>query len=119
MSERTMDWRSRPLVTRDVLSADLRRLGLGLGAGLLVHSSLSRLGRVEGGADTAIDALLDAVAPGGTVLFPTLTGGERDGPDAPPSIDVRSTPCWTGRIPETARCRLAARRSLHPTHSVA
>jgi aminoglycoside 3-N-acetyltransferase len=53
------------------------------------------------------------------VLFPTLTGSPADGPDAPPIMDVRTTPCWTGRIPETARQRRDAIRSLHPTHSIA
>jgi aminoglycoside 3-N-acetyltransferase len=54
----------------------------------------------------------------GTVLFPTLTGARQDGPECPPSIDLRTTPCWTGRIPETARQRPEALRSVHPTHSV-
>jgi aminoglycoside 3-N-acetyltransferase len=118
MTERKREWQSQPEVTAAMLSDDLRRLGLGEGAAVLVHSSLSRLGNVKGGADAVIDSLLAAVGPTGTLLFPTLTGTERDGPDAPPMVDVRSTPCWTGRIPETARHRIGARRSLHPTHSV-
>jgi aminoglycoside 3-N-acetyltransferase len=118
MAETEREWQSQPEVTAAMLSDDLRRLGLGDGTVVLVHSSLSRLGNVKGGADAVIDSLLDAVGPTGTLLFPTLTGTERDGPDAPPMIDVRSTPCWTGRIPETARQRIGARRSLHPTHSI-
>lgn len=106
-------------MTRETLATDLRRLGLAPGDVILVHSSLSRLGHVEGGAGAVIDALLDAVGPGGTVLFPTLTGSDELGPDHPPVVDVRATPCWTGRIPETARQRPDARRSLHPTHSIA
>jgi aminoglycoside 3-N-acetyltransferase len=106
-------------VTAEQLAADLRRLGLLPGATVLVHASLSQLGYVEGGADAVIDALLDIVGPEGTVLFPTLTGTEKDGPDHPPVVDVRSTRCWTGRIPETARQRPGAIRSLHPTHSIA
>ena len=112
-------WQGQPRVTRHDLAADLRRLGLGSGDIVLVHSSLSRLGNVEGGADAVIRALLDVVAPDGTVLFPTLTGSERDGPDNPPVIDVRATPCWTGLIPDSARRWQGALRSLHPTHSVA
>jgi len=114
-----VDWQSQPTVTTAALVDDLRRLGLAEGSVVLVHSSLSRLGNVEGGAEAVIDALLAAVGPGGTVLFPTLTGTEGDGPESPPVIDVRSTPCWTGRIPETARRRPGAIRSLHPTHSIA
>ncbi|MCS7222388.1 MAG: AAC(3) family N-acetyltransferase [Anaerolineae bacterium] len=100
--------------------ADLRALGLRPGDEVLVHSSLSSLGWVEGGADTVVDALIAAVSPGGTVLAPALTGSPEDGPDRPPRMDVRSTPCasWIGRIPEAFRRRPEARRSLHPTHSV-
>jgi aminoglycoside 3-N-acetyltransferase len=112
-------WQLRPEVTAETLADALRRLGLNDGDVVLVHSSLSRLGNVRGGAEMVIDALLEAVGPAGTVLFPTLTGTEGDGPDSPPIVDVRLTPCWTGRIPETARKRPEARRSLHPTHSIA
>ncbi len=105
-------------VTRTSLTNDLRALGIEPGAVVLVHSSLSGLGWVEGGADAVVDALLDAVGERGTILFPTLTGSERDGPEYPPHMDVRSTPCWTGAIPEAARKRPDAVRSLHPTHSV-
>lgn len=52
-------------------------------------------------------------------MVPTLTGSRELGPDCPPYFDVRASACWTGRIPETFRRRPEARRSLHPTHSVA
>ncbi len=105
-------------IDRTRLVDDLRRLGLHAGAVVLVHASLSRIGDVEGGAPAVVQTLLESVSPGGTVLFPTLTGREHDGPDRPPRFDVRQ-PCTTGRIPEAARQHPAARRSLHPTHSVA
>lgn len=111
-------WQDQPHQTSASLETDLHRLGVSAGDVVLVHSSLSGLGNVQGGADAVIDALLSAVGPTGTVLFPTLTGTPDDGPESPPVIDVRSTPCWTGRIPETARRRSGAIRSLHPTHSV-
>lgn len=103
---------------RDQLASDLRDLGLREGTTVLVHSSLSGLGWVDGGADAVIDALLAAVGERGTVLFPTLTGTERDGPERPPVIDLETTPCWTGTIPEASRHRAGAVRSIHPTHSV-
>ena len=65
-----------------------------------------------------IDAVIEAVSPGGTVLFPTLTGSEALSPENPPVFDVLETPCWTGKIPETARKRPGFIRSCHPTHSV-
>ncbi len=106
-------------LTREALCRDFQKLGIRPGDILLVHSSLSSLGFVEGGADTVIDALLDAVGPQGTILVPTLTGSETFSPANPPVFDVRNTPCWTGKIPETFRKRPDALRSLHPTHSVA
>lgn len=97
----------------------LLNLGIRRGDRVLVHSSLSKFGHVEGRANTVIHALLHAVGPEGTLLVPTLTGTRDDGPERPPRFDVRSTPCWTGRIPETLRQWPGAVRSLGPTHSVA
>ena len=111
--------RNETTVTRRDIVRGVRQLGLEAGASVLVHSSLSSLGYVEGGADTLIDALLEAVSPNGTVLVPTLTGSEALNAENPPFYDPSETPCWTGRIPETLRQRPDAVRSLHPTHSVA
>ena len=106
-------------ITYTDLVSGLRTLGLGAGHRVLVHSSLSSFGYVDGGARTVIDALLDVVGPQGTVLVPTLTGDEALSPANPPRFDPASSPCWTGVIPETFRQRQDAVRSLHPTHSVA
>jgi aminoglycoside 3-N-acetyltransferase len=97
----------------------LYELGLAQGAIVLVHSSLSSFGHVEGGADTVVAALLDTVGDAGTVLVPTLTGSELLNADNPPVFDPEVTPGWTGCIPETFRQHPRARRSLHPTHSAA
>lgn len=106
------------LTTHDV-AAGLRAGGILDGCRVLVHSSLSSFGRVEGGADAVIDALLTAVGAEGTVVVPTLTGSEELSASNPPIFDPLTTPCWTGRIPETFRQRHEAIRSLHPTHSAA
>ena len=103
----------------DWLTTELRTLGLAVGDVVLVHSSMKGLGYVDGGPQAVIAALLEAVGEEGTVLFPTLTGSKHDGPDQPPVIDLATTPCWTGLIPETARQHPDAIRSIHPTHSVA
>ncbi len=93
--------------------------GIERGDSILVHSSLSSLGWVEGGANAVVQALIDVVGWRGTVLFPTLTGRREDSPAKPPVFDARQARCWTGAIPEAARNRPEAIRSLHPTHSVA
>jgi aminoglycoside 3-N-acetyltransferase len=107
------------MVTKEIIVNGFKKLGLKQGDAVLVHSSLSSFGHVDGGADTVIDALLETVGKEGTVLVPTLTGSEHLSAENPPVFDVRNTPCWTGKIPETFRKRQAAIRSLHPTHSVA
>ncbi len=109
----------RVVVTKDDITRGLRELGLDRGMDVLVHSSLSSFGYVEGGADAVIDALLETVGDEGTVLVPTLTGSEALSPANPPFFDPDETPCWTGLVPETFRRRPEAVRSLHPTHSVA
>lgn len=59
----------------DQLLDDLRRLGVVPGEALMVHASLRRIGQVEGGPATIIDALDAAVGVTGTLL---MTLGARD-----------------------------------------
>ena len=55
-------------IAQDLLAAGLRPGGVAL-----VHSSLSALGRVPGGAETVIGGLLAALGPQGTLLMPALS----------------------------------------------
>jgi aminoglycoside 3-N-acetyltransferase len=108
--------RNRRLTGPEIVE-DLRRLGVAAGDILMVHSSLSSLGFVPGGASTVIDALLAAVGPEGTLVLPThsweiMERGCR-------TFDVRNTPSCVGAMTERFRKMPGARRSLHPTHSVA
>jgi aminoglycoside 3-N-acetyltransferase len=106
-------------ISTNEIRNDLVQLGLPSGARVLVHSSLSSFGHVEGGAHAVIDALIGAVGESGTVVVPTLTATAAHNPNNPPVFDPENDECWTGRIPETFRRRPEAIRSLHPTHSVA
>ncbi len=107
------------VVRQNMIVDGLRALGLGASDLVVVHSSLSSFGWVDGGADAVIDALLATVAPGGTVVMPTLTFGPFTPENPPPLFDPGTSAGIVGRIPEVFRQRPAARRSLHPTHSVA
>ncbi|MFD5719902.1 MULTISPECIES: aminoglycoside N(3)-acetyltransferase [unclassified Streptomyces] len=125
-----------PLVTRDTLAADLRTLGVRAGETLLVHSSLSSLGWVNGGPVTLVQGLLDALGPDGTLVVPTQSGDLSDpalwsNPPVPeewwptiratmPAYDPEVTPSrGVGVIPETVRTWPGALRSAHPETSFA
>jgi aminoglycoside 3-N-acetyltransferase len=56
-------------LTRKAIEDGLRQLGLCRGDAVEVHSSLSSLGWVEGGASTVIDALTDVVGGQGTLAM--------------------------------------------------
>lgn len=123
-------------VTVEKLTADLRDLGVAGDDVLVVHSSLSSLGWVNGGAPAVVDALRAALDGGGTLVAPTHTGQYTDPAvwSNPPVPDdwvepIRETrppyrPAVTptrsmGAIPECFRCYPDVRRSRHPTFSFA
>lgn len=100
-------------VTRADLVAGLRALGIGQGWLLQVHSSLSALGHVEGGAEAVVKALLEVVGPWGTIMVPTFNHGAAE------VYDPRVTPSVNGTVTEALRRRPEAYRSIHPTHPYA
>ncbi|MFW6162560.1 MAG: DUF4910 domain-containing protein [Planctomycetota bacterium] len=104
----------RPVLTRDDYLAALRAVGLEPGAVAMVHSSLSQFGYVEGGADTVIDALVDALGSEGTLAMPGLSCSWV----GRPPYDPAATPVRVGAVPDRFRRRKGVLRSAHPTHSV-
>lgn len=52
------------------LADDLRRLGLPIGATVLVHASLRAIGPVAGGAETLLEALYMVIGESGTAMAP-------------------------------------------------
>ncbi|WP_407928172.1 aminoglycoside 3-N-acetyltransferase [Arenibaculum pallidiluteum] len=84
------------LRTRASLRADLQALGLRAGDIVMVHAAMRRVGRLLGGPDALIGALLDAVGPTGTVL--AYTDWEADH-EALLDADGRIPPAWRGHVP--------------------
>jgi aminoglycoside 3-N-acetyltransferase len=113
------------VIHRPEIIAALRAVGLQAGDLALVHSSLSPFGYIEGGADAAIDACLEALGPQGTLLMPTFTAsafymeGEYQINRRYRPFDIHSPDIWVGAIPATFLQRAGVQRSVHPTHSVA
>ncbi len=102
----------RNFVTRKRLVADLRALGIEPGMDLMVHSSLSAIGHVVGGAEAVIDALLIAVGKRGTLLMPSFNHYFAR------VYNPLTTPTLNGSIPNAMWQRPEAVRSLHGSHAV-
>ena len=116
-----------PPATREQLCTEFRELGIQPGAAVMMHSSLSALGPVQGGAATVVDALLDAVGDGGTLLVPAFRDSVWGDPAEFTNSDCDCTgadglclsrqPGFQGVIPEEVRRRPGSLRSCHKTHS--
>jgi aminoglycoside 3-N-acetyltransferase len=122
--------------SRASLAADLAAIGVTRGTALIVHTALSQMGFVIGGAATVIAALMDVLGPDGTLMMPTFSGdmsdptGWRDPPvpeawhaairaHMPPYDPVRTNTRNMGVTAESFRHWPGVRRSLHPYMSLA
>lgn len=110
-------------VSKDDILSGLRRLGVAEGDVIMVHSSLSSFGYVDGGVETVIAALLEAIDEKGTLMMPSygdFKGGEY-GKVLSNSIifDVRASPSKMGLITDKFWRMPNVRRSIHPTHCTA
>lgn len=120
-----------PPLTATDLTAGWRRAGVADGMHVIVHSSLSALGPVDGGAATVVASLRRAVGPAGTIVAPAFTPQVAD-PDpgaGVPDAAVRARraavptfhpglPSTMGAVPEALRALPDAARSAHPQASV-
>lgn len=106
--------------TKADIFRDLRILGIEKGDVVLAHSSLSRLGFVQGGPQTVIEGMLEAVGDEGTLVMPSFTihGSMKETLESGFLFNPRSSKVTVGLIPETFRNLPGVCRSLHPTHSV-
>lgn len=125
---------SGAVVTREDVLAGLGELNLPSGAVVIVHTSLSAFGNVEGGADTLLRAVRERIGPQGTVVVPTFTSDLVKDPcqaaGADPSAEIaaqRATvplfrddlPTTLGALPSAVLDDPQRFRSRHPWASVA
>lgn len=123
------------VLKQDILEA-LKEVGVRQGQTIMVHTSLSSLGFVCGGAQVVIEALLESVGAEGTIMMPTQswknldpsTGVHWEEPEAWwqtirdnwPAYDKDITPTNTmGAVAEMFRKWPGTLRSDHPARSVA
>ena len=125
----------KPITKNDVMSA-FSSVGLEKGQAVMVHTSLSSIGYVCGGAQTIIEALIETVGPEGTIMMPTQSWKNLDPEDGVhwtvpeeywqmirdnwPAYDKKITPTNTmGAVAEMFRSWPGVIRSDHPARSVA
>jgi aminoglycoside 3-N-acetyltransferase len=126
-------------LSRERLADDLRSLDLRRGGDLLVHCSLRRIGPLDGGAATLLDALRDVAGSRATLVAPAQTAlnsltsrdfhasvagldqdeRERFIADMPGFDPVRTPSYGMGAFAEHLRTRPSAVRSRHPQASFA
>jgi aminoglycoside 3-N-acetyltransferase len=108
---------------QDIVKA-LRESGINEGSLVVVHSSLSSMGKIIGGSDTVVDAYLEAVGKTGTVMFPTFTrpylafnGNPNKSPQYRPYDINDYSQISVGTICKAFAARKEAIRSVNPSHS--
>lgn len=104
-------------VTKEKLLYNLRDLGVESGDILFIHSSFKSIASVEGGAETVVSALEDAVGPEGLILMPSfnLVGSDKRAK----TWNIETTPSTVGWLTEFFRRMPGTYRSDHYSHSVA
>ena len=126
----------RKIVLKQDILAALKKADVGKGQTIMVHTSLSSLGFVCGGPQIVIEALLESVGAGGTIMMPTQSWKNLDPTagvhweepeewwqiirDNWPAYNKDITPTNTmGAVAEMFRQWPGTLRSDHPARSVA
>jgi len=111
-------------LSKEDIERSLRKAGICEGDTVMLHSSVSALGYIEGGVRTIIDAFLNVIGKDGTLMAPSFTrpymyfegAYQRQRnfrPFRPDNIDGIST----GTLPKVMLRDYGAKRSAHATHS--
>lgn len=111
---------SNSALSKEILIQELKRIGIKSGDHVLVHSALSKIGYIENGPTTLIQALLDVVGDDGTLLMPSFPakGRNKDHLESHPFFDIKNTPSQMGITTEIFRKMPNVFRSFHPTDAV-
>lgn len=103
---------------KDILKA-LQPFGSFSAPALMVHSSLSACGQMEGGPATVVAALESWIGPDKLLVMPTHTYCYPTADGSVAVFDATETPSVVGKITDYFWRQPVVLRSLHPTHSLA
>lgn len=114
------DKKNGQILSSAKITETLYQYGIVAGDVVMLHSSLSKLGFVEGGANAVIEGFLKALGGTGTLAMPSFPamGFNADYLKQHPVFNVQQTPSRMGSITETFRQRTGVIRSWHPTEPV-
>lgn len=106
--------------SKDFLENEFKKIGIKAGDHVLVHSALSKIGYINGGAQTLVDALLNVITEKGTLLMPSFpaSGRNKDFVESITAFDIKNTPSQMGKVTELFRTMPGVKRSFHPTDPV-
>ncbi len=112
--------RENKILTKKDIEQFLQNNGIKTGDVIMLNSSLSKIGFVEGAAQSVIDGFLNVIGNTGTLVMPAFPamGYNYDYLKTDPVFDVKNTSSRMGIITETFRKMKDVKRSLHPTDSV-
>ncbi len=103
-------------ITKKQLIHDIKTMGIEEGEHLCLGLSFKSIGLIEGGPETFVDSIMEAVGPNGTIMLSSFTIPSRVKRGY--IFNYRTTPAYTGLIPEIVRKRRDSVRSKHPSNSV-
>ncbi len=111
--------RYKTVVSKEQIKATLKKLGIKKGDKIIVHSSLSSIGYVKGGARAVCEALMELIGNQGILMMPSFNQGVIFEKNPKAYFSPPETPTIDGAIPDTFWRMKGVYRSLNPTHSFA
>lgn len=101
---------------KEDLTKAIEEMGIKSDDTVFIHSSMKSIGKVDGGADTVLDAFMDYLSEG-LLILPTHTWARMS--ETHNIYDPKKEPSCVGILSNLFMTREGVLRSLHPTHSIA
>ena len=108
------------VLTEQILVSQFQKMGIKKGDCLMVHSAMSKIGYLQDGPKTLVNALLQVIGKEGTLCMPSspISMLQLDYIRQNRVFDVNNTPSAMGAITEYFRTLENVKRSCHPTEPV-